>query len=1007
VRGETVALEGAVLGKAVDMGATAEYALRVGNCTDAPQMVSLSADKFGWEAAGLSIEPSSVQLAAGESADVTVRVKLSDRVPPGGRVEQSISAVANGNGAGAASVKLVTVASLEHPYILHTPARWQEVRDKVAKYDWARAAKDEIVAKAGRWKVPDVAKAPKNLVATDNFGPFLFVTDVEQDLMAAGIAYQLTGETKYAAKVRQFMLTLSDPRDGYPKTFRGCNQSVVQEGAFFQHIVMAYDMALPSGVFSAADRAQIEVTLRLLMETIRFYTEMGAINNWNLSEVCGALYCGLVIEDLEAADRFYHGPSGLLDQLSKGVMNDGWWYECAISYNVWCSGEFTQAALALEPWGENLLHTHVPMSYTPNFSLVPWAMQPGLYGMSFEKWGPITRNYIDIQRMWDALLPFADYRGVMFGVNDATEAKLGGSRREIGGSPYELAYYAYRDPAYAAVVKQDPSGTRDLLYGVSELPMNLPERFHDSAYADNVGVAMLRSQTPGRPIREQLQAVLHYGTHGGFHGHFDRTDLISLMRYGRSFFNPEMIWYGYGSYMYKFYVQGSTSKNMVVVDRKMQQPVESKRLLWHTGKAFQATAVETNAPWATPPYGGMVYPESGIKSLQEKAFSEGRYLPKPDHEPDYGSVTEFTEPILQRRLMVVTDDYVLLADYLKGEKEHTFENLYQMKGFKGLEAANKKLVKHDGQWDSNPVLGAQFVTDCDWYDAAAPAKSRFEMKWGPGADNAGTRALASEDGVLNLDVHTLWPTQQQIMIGTAPEDHDVQKQLYYTVRGDDKKLAEGKFGAWILGQADIDVSVGGLKQLMLETKVSNSEKPTVFWGNARIITDDGKEIAIAKLPVKPANVLQPKEVNKDYFGGPIKIVGNEYANALPAQPEDDKQPAVLTVDLTGVKAARFKAVLGSDYPLGDESQRRKTYAVKTTGKQTRYLTVIEPYETAPVVKFAKATSADSLQVALNDGRVQTIEIRNLEGNGKDISVTLSETKGGQPTRNETTETQSR
>ena len=39
-----------------------------------------------------------------------------------------------------------------------------------------------------------------------------------------------------------------------------------------------------------------------------------------------------------------------------------------------------------------------------------------------------------------------------------------------------------------------------------------------------------------------------------------------------------MIWYSYAPYMYKFYVQTSLSKNMVVVDQKMQEPVESKRL---------------------------------------------------------------------------------------------------------------------------------------------------------------------------------------------------------------------------------------------------------------------------------------------------------------------------------------------------------------------------------------------------------------------------------------------
>src|SRR5205823_5725027 len=119
------------------------------------------------------------------------------------------------------------------------------------------------------------------------------------------------------------------------------------------------------------------------------------------------------------------------------------------------------------------------------------------------------------------------------------------------------------------------------------------------------------------------------------------------------------------------------------------------------------------------------------------------------------------------------------ADFLKGESPHTFENLFQMKGFKGLEAAQKKFLRHDSQWNPDPVRSAQFVTDCDWYSVQAPATSRFEMRFGPGADNEGTRALASEDGVLKLDVHSLWPKSQEIMIGAAPEDHAVEKRLYY------------------------------------------------------------------------------------------------------------------------------------------------------------------------------------------------------------------------------------
>lgn len=152
------------------------------------------------------------------------------------------------------------------------------------------------------------------------------------------------------------------------------------------------------------------------------------------------------------------------------------------------------------------------------------------------------------------LLPFLDYRGWIFGINDATE-------REVGGDSFEMAYYAFRDPRYAAFIRMSP-GRNDLIYGVPELPEVEPGDVR-GAYADNAGALMLRS-TQQEP-REKIQAVLKYGTHGGYHGHFDRTAMLSLMRYGRSFYNPEMVWYSYAPYMYNFYVQSSISKTWLLL----------------------------------------------------------------------------------------------------------------------------------------------------------------------------------------------------------------------------------------------------------------------------------------------------------------------------------------------------------------------------------------------------------------------------------------------------------
>ncbi len=100
---------------------------------------------------------------------------------------------------------------------------------------------------------------------------------------------------------------------------------------------------------------------------------------------------------------------------------------------------------------------------------------------------------------------------------------------------------------------------------------------------------------------------------------------------------------------------------------------------------------------------------------------------------------------------------------------------------------------------------------------------------------------------------------------------------------------------------------------------------------------------------------------------------------------------------------RFKAVIGSDYPLGDEAQRRKVYAVRAPqGTEARFLTIIEPFEDRPVVKSAVATTADSVRVELLDGRMQEITLKQFTGSGNDIVAEIVETKGGEVLRRETT-----
>ncbi|MFT3787335.1 MAG: hypothetical protein QM770_14400 [Tepidisphaeraceae bacterium] len=633
VRGENVSLSTERRGKSVGAGESAEYDVLVGNPTDAPAVVTFRFDAPGYEAMTPTVEPATLELEPGESKPVHVSVAVPKRIPPGGQERQTLRALGNGKLGADDKLEFITAVCVPHPNILHTAAGWADIRSKVQKYDWAKKAQDGYVQQSDRWTVPDIhSQTPKR-------GDWLFATQVENDLLAASYSYQLTLERKHAEKVRTFLLRLSDPVTGFPITRRGCNQASVQEGHFFQHIAQSYDMTLPSDVYTDADRAQIERTLRLFAGDGENGFG-GQISNWNVSSLIGGLYCSLALQDLAAADRYLWAPGGIVDQFRHGTLDDGWWYEVSVSYNTWVATEFSQVALAMRPWGMDLANTQFPASFRPAQERVPEKTE---YGMTDAKWGPIHSNSIGLKRMWDILPVMSDYKGTMFGINDTTE-------KPIGGKAMEIAYYLYRDPAYATVIRRGGEA-RDLLYGVPELPENTPDQSADSVFKDNAGVAVLRSQTADRPRREQIQAVLRYGDHGWYHGHFDRCDLLHLSRYGRSYWNPECIWFGYPSYLYKFFVQTSVNKSMVVVDQKQQEPAECNRILFHSGAMMQAAAVQTTARWSNPPYGGIAY-DDGPKTFAEKMWQEGRSVPIPENAPPYqkvGSITGYSEPIVQRR----------------------------------------------------------------------------------------------------------------------------------------------------------------------------------------------------------------------------------------------------------------------------------------------------------------------------------------------------------------------
>lgn len=993
-RGEKLHVQADVRGKSGDVGDTVEYTMTVYNCTDALQHVEVAQRFKGWESLLPDITPLRFVLEPYGSRLVKARVNLHAGMVPGGHEETVLGFTANGDGGSAVQLRFKTLCRLPHPYIYLTKEQWRERKELIDRHPVFRPGYERILADADAW----IVKPPVPVEERD----YCYDTSEEHYIMSAAYAYALTGEIRYAEKVARFLRYFIDEETGYPRKKKGCSQSYVQEGHFFQHLAIPYDIIHDAGVLTPKEHEGVEKTFRIYMDILDVHIQSGHISNWLLSEITGAFYCALAIEDMERALRFVFGPGGTIEQLKYGMFNDGWWYECSVGYNTWVSSMFLHTAHALLPLGINLLHTRFPVPFNDEVNST-WNGEEAevRFGMYNKRWGGNRKPYVTIKDLFDAVLPFLDYRGVMFGINDSEEKKLEGVHF---GSTFDLAYTYYRDPEYIPVIRRND--TADPVFGHAELPEAESSYAGCGAYADNIGVAMLRSQTPGREQKNQIQAVLRYGSHGYAHGHFDRTGLLSVMRYGRSFFNPEHVWWGYAHFMYKFYVQNSMTKNMVVVDGKMQVPSDSKRTLFYRGSAIQAAAVETEAEWAYPPYGGMVYRDG--ETIAERCAMNASSLPPAPEGARYGQLSAYTEPIRQKRVMAVTDDYIVLFDYVRGEQEHQFDCLFQIKGFRELSADRLRYVKHTGQWTDNPLSDAQFITDCHWYEAEGTSVARFETRFGEGEDLRGTRTAYNTPGLLKMDVHTAWPRQTEQIIGLAAENHGITIPLDYAIEADGEVLVQGSFGAWILGEGRCDITLESkIRTLTLrvknhptytEQKYPQRTKQGLFWGEAYVVTEGGARLNLHELNPLYENVDMGFGIGKDYEGGRVTIAGNEYPNAIPASPLDHDREAVIRVDLSGIHAVRFIGLIGADAFPGDESQRRRTYGVRTKGRTGRFITVIEPYEADSMVAAVRADDANTVRVELRDGRVQMIAVRSIESD--DAEVLLREFRNGALLREE-------
>ena len=991
VKGRSLSVDCGVLSRSAEPGETIEFEIKVLNCLDKKQAVSFEFAKEGWEVLEPQADKNPLILEPFEEGSCRVSFEMKDDIVEGGFEKHKLFIIPNGDGAAAETVELYPVRRLPHPYISGTEKDWDEIKQKAIDYKWAADKKEFYVKRAEEWQVPKPAKNAN----------YLFITENAHLCYNAAIAWKLTGRREFAEKSAEFLRRVAA---GYPEKRKACHQQLVHEGEFFKSCAFAYDLIHDLDVISEADHEAILHAFRLFVNFLDWALSDGGISNWSLAEIAGALYCAMNLQDRERIDRFIYGVGGILAHLRAGVLSDGWWCECTIGYNQMAAGLFSEYTLALRPWGINLAQWWVPAQYSKHVQM----SNTHADGLCWDIYGGNTKNYRAIEDLWDSLVAMANYRSVVQGVNDSAEEVFEGASRVAFDSRYDIAYALYGKPEYAAIIKNAGDGVcRDLIHGVAELPDAESSAHRQSCYFGNAGITVLRTRTPGRSDSEQLEVGVKYGSHGGAHGHYDRTALNAVSRNGRSLFNPENIWYSYGTYMYKFFVQNSITHNMVTVDLKLQDPQEGAQPLFHAGELFQASVVENTARWSNPPYGG--WRVRSDESFADRTWTEGRYLPVPEDAPEYTKRSEFTEPVTLRRAVVVTDDYTAVFDCAEGSEEHDFDCIYHLKGLDNIEGAEK--TGYSRQLTDNLLSSGQFITEVDRYGAEDGIKLSFSYEYGEKESaKAGWmtpfRSGHNIPGTQYTDLYYIGGGE--LLVGNDPEFYMVAKKLWYSVRSGDEVLADGKFGAWMFGRGHVDVDVSGRSELSLHVKTEDGiidhnnqfeSLKTIFWGDPYFETADGGKIYLADMAYETENVDGGFGAGVDYEGGPVKIEQEEYKRAVPGDGVDRSKESVIKIDLSGIDAVRFVTDIGGDYPVGVESRRRKFVSLRRRTKKAEFISLLETYDKEGVISGVKSSGDHEITVSLKDGREQIIRVSGLDGSG-DINIEVKELKNGRVIREE-------
>lgn len=743
-----------------DIGERLEWKVRLENDTELPRFITVTEKRSGRESISLEY-PTLVKLSPKETKELTVSACLPENIPAGGYEARTLEWIPDGDGSKRRSVTLYASRRIEHPFILHTKKGWERLTESL-KTDQTlyQRFESEYQQAAESWEVPRPYQGKE----------YVYESPSQDMFLKTVVAWKATGKQAYFDKLIQYIEGFLDEENGYLATEFSYFQCVesrdeyakgtfpvrhavsagwVQEGEFMTKLAIAYDLLYDCPQFTEDMHSRMEACMRNYMEFVSWRLTDGDGNNFQLAESSAALYFACLLQDRPMIDRFLSGNNGLYELIGSVLSDDGGYFEGASNYIRLAADILLHITIACENYGLNLKDMRVDASHDKYVIHAPWATPRSMpfLGMSFERALPVQRPVRKLKDFTDNLLSLLTPEGILFSANDSNEQNL--------VPVMEIAYYLYRDSRYLPILKAH--GHNGILYGSHMIPEEDTMSGRKSRLNTGNGYAILRETKNGF-----IQAVMKYGQHGGYHGHYDRLSLVSLIRDGKTLHNMEFSWYTYSSFLFKMWVQTSLAHNMVAVDRRMQEPSVCQCIYFEDRDDFQAVCAQTVSRWCDPPYGGQT--PYLWKFPEEKCEKEGRFILPPKEARRQGDIGEYSEPVFQRRLIVLLEGCCFIWDYEKADHSHSFDCFYHP--FGTAKAEGVKEERFTEYLDENPYGAAQFIRSCHWYRSKGTVKLTFE--------NHQKRVNPNDiiDFAEKTQLYGIFPQEGEVMIGRYPHRQD-------------------------------------------------------------------------------------------------------------------------------------------------------------------------------------------------------------------------------------------